>query len=269
MISGPTKTSIPLEPVLMKHVLLAFVAVMCFLLMIVSCQNRDSAEISRELYEAAMTGDENPDSVRELAALRYDEKTRLLAAIAASDRASFTNREAAVSELAKIGTEEASGYVAHLLAPHNSVILRQQAARSLRNLPCNERCVESILFYLCRRFYEGPSLRETGSLVASLRERNKKDEETLVSDLYSILVQNKPRTISALYLSYGIGTPEPAPFAVDVVQKLRLSESCEMLLRTEQAQQQFKKFGVADPAFTIKAIEKLGCQSNPQGQMQN
>jgi hypothetical protein len=232
----------------------------CLLPISVGCQNRASDERTRQLFETAMSGEDDPDSVHKLAASLGKDKLHLLAVLASSDRASFTNRETAVSEIAKIGTEQAGEALAHLLVPHNSVILRQEAIRSLQSLPCSERCVESLLFYLCRRFFEGPSLRETGAQVLSLREQNAHDEQELISSLDSILLQNRGETISVLYLSYGIGSAEPSPFAIDVVEKLQLPEGCDLLLRTERSQSQLKKYGVADPTMTTKAIDRLGCR---------
>ncbi len=103
-------------------------------------------------------------------------------------------------------------------------------------------------------------MRETSGVVKSLRENAAQSEKSLEEELNAFLKDHKGLTISSLCLVYGLGTPEPSRFAIHMAEILNFEESCELLVRTEESQQQFTKFGVANPGATTAAIQRLGCK---------
>ncbi len=248
--------------IMRAHVTHALIAVaMIGLELSMVCQSRAPDKDLRMSYQLAVSGVENPEVVHTIAASGTKDVVRLLAGVAGTSRAAFANREAAINELARIGTEEALDSIAHLLAPHNSVLLLKDAARVLRTQGCSERCIESVLFYLYRLSRESPTVVPgDDSFASSLRKQESDREGELVSDLHSILLHNKVLTLSALAMSYGLGTEKPSRFALEIVQALHLREGCDLLLHSEHGQQQLKKFGVADPAVVTGVIDSLGCR---------
>src|SRR5437762_1618471 len=109
--------------------LLADICALAVILLLLSCNGRPQSADLRQTYEIAIMGTDSPKLVHRTAASGNKNVLQFLDGVAASPRASFANREAAISELAKIGSDEATVSIAHLLVPHNPVGLRQQAAQ--------------------------------------------------------------------------------------------------------------------------------------------
>jgi hypothetical protein len=222
-------------------------------------QTRDREEDLRKLFGTAVSGLPSAEVVHRIALSGKGDTVRLLVAIAATPTAAFQNREAAIVELTRLASPEAMEGLAELLAPHQPLTIRESVARGLESSNCSERCVKSVLFYLYRLWAGEKSLREQ-TKNSSLAEEFGLQQAHVVSSLETLLTRQKTRTLGVLLATYGLGTEEPSPFGIDLVQRLHWRESCDLLMRSESYQQKLSVMSKTDPMKTTKAIELLDCR---------
>ncbi|HMD33239.1 MAG TPA: hypothetical protein VKG84_15090 [Candidatus Acidoferrales bacterium] len=115
---------------------------------------------------------------------------------------------------------------------------RQAAAEALRDLPCGSECVVSVLHYL-ERIASGESNSEDRwvpppSVEEAIARMRKKSQQGAYDALYSVLRNQKRETLTALAKVYGLGTPAPSVFALDLVSRAALPEACPLLLQSDR-----------------------------------
>ncbi len=126
--------------------------------------------------------------------------------------------------------------LASLLEPHEGLDVRRAVARTLRALPCPADCSRSILHYL-ERVYRGElnyedtlSPPSSGVLRAGLRE----EQEEVYKDLYYVLERDREQTLANLERVYGLGTPSPSAFGLELVSRMGFEAACTALADSDQ-----------------------------------
>jgi hypothetical protein len=128
--------------------------------------------------------------------------------------------------------------LALLLQPHETITIRDAAANALRECPCEDGCVMSILYYLERIWqgepnYEGRSIAPPG-LREKVKAREDKEESELYDALNGILQREAGRTVRILARVHGLGTDAPSNFALILSCRIGLREACPLLIQSEQ-----------------------------------
>jgi hypothetical protein len=178
-------------------------------------------------------------ALQTLASYQGRQSTRMLLDIAS--RQNFLAPDvqaAAIKALVQRKDPQISMPFADLLQPHEPLGTRQAAADALARIGCTSECVRSVLHYL-ERVSRG-DLNEEDRVVfpgdtESLKAAQKKEQDLLYATLYSILQQQKTQVLTWLIRIYGLGSEDPAPFALELVSHLQLHEACPYLLQTNQA----------------------------------
>ena len=99
-------------------------------------------------------------------------------------------------------------------------------------------------------------------LKESVQRVLEEDQKQVVLSLNGVLAQHKDDVLQILTTNYGLGSEEPSPFSLQMVERLQLREACDHLMKSEDYQQKMSSFTKSDPARTSKVIDELGCRSN-------
>ncbi len=167
----------------------------------------------------------------------------------------------AIKILGKSNDPEVASSLASLLQPHNGLNVRQATAQTLLNLPCERRCVESILHYLERVMRGELNLEDSPVPAAGFNISFEHEHEQLYGNLYSILQREHTETIATLQSVYGLGSFTPASFALDLLPRLKLPESCPLLLRSNKSiNSRSREFFRAPRQQLQAAINSLNCR---------
>jgi hypothetical protein len=229
-----------------------------------SCANpqerpKEPDENLRQLFGTAVSGIPSLAAVHRITDSKSPERVHLLILIANAPYAASENRDAAIDDLAKIGSADAFEGIAELLAPHQAVGVRLRAAKALRNPGCSEGCLTAALFYLYR-LSAGEQALGDQVFHESTRRSIEEDQQQVLSELNEVLTKHQSDVLKILTFTYGLGSPAPSPFSLEIVEKLHLSQGCDLLLKSEDYEQRWSRFRKTDPERTRKAIEKLGCR---------
>jgi hypothetical protein len=223
-------------------------------------QSGKSSDTIRQLFGKAVSGLPSPETVHQIAISDDPDKVRLLAIIAKELQPDGGNRLVSISELARIGSPDAMEDVAELLAPHQAIEIRLHATEALKNSQCSERCLKTVMFYLYRLF-SGEQAQREQLLREAGRRIIEEGQEKVVSGLNSVLMQHRTDVLKILGADYGLGSDEPSPFSLEMVERLRFQEACDLLRKSEEYQRKWSRLAKSDPAHMTKTIEALGCRS--------
>jgi hypothetical protein len=155
--------------------------------------------------------------------------------------------------------------LATLLAPHVPLAVRLEAAKTLRNLPCDAGCVGSILHYLERGWWGDKGFDERYILPPELVVLKGNDEAqeraALREYLYESLRGHKEETVPQLRDIYGLGTSAPAVFGVTLSAEVDIPESCGLLLHSAQDLSQIPPERLAGPRAELsQSLKILKCR---------
>jgi len=213
----------------------------------------------KQLVGEAASGIPSSDAVRKIAASNSPDKVRLLILIVNAPYTEFGTRDAAVNELARIGSPDALEGVAELLTPHQGAAMRLRATELLKNSSCSDHCLKAVLFYVYRVSVGEETLRDQVS-NEHVRQTIEEDQQQVASGIDTVLLQHRGDVLRILATSYGLGTAEPSKFSLETVERLHLIEACDLLLKSEEYQQKMNRFFKTTPGVTRKTIDALSCR---------
>lgn len=211
--------------------------------------------------------EESRAAVKELAAYRGQRSKRMLLSIALG-KVPFpwpAVQAEAIKALRDRNDPEVSRALAKLLQPHEGLGTREAVALALRDLPCDDESIRSILHYL-ERVWRGEKNAEelvVDSILTNERakEYTKKKREAFYDNLYAVLRRENAKTIVNLVQIYGIGSDGPSLFALDLLSRLGLHEVCPLLLQSEKAINQLGPELYNGPRQELQAtIASLNCK---------
>jgi hypothetical protein len=205
------------------------------------------------------------DAVADLAAYRGTDVTHLLLNIASGkERFGSAVRIIAIHHVRTRGTADEAAALATLLQPHQTLDLRQAVAQAIEGMPCNKGCVASILHYF-ERVFAGQKNQEdmledflvsrTDPSIGGPRRDYSRSQKHIYDLLEDVLKRERSRTLEVLLETYGLVSEFPSPFALEIVSRTQLDESCPFLIMARKA--------TGGDAFRdeklIQVIETLAC----------
>lgn len=232
----------------------AAVAYIAFWLSMVACGDTHSSDAERiqTLYKEASevwNGSLSAEAaIRELGELEGEEVDRMLIDLAFG-RADFSNERLqaeAVHALSRRGTPELDSAISPLVSPAESIITRFAVVRALEKHGCRRTCLSNLLAYLFRLYSGEVALEDQigavfdksslpPDVIESVRGPIRADQQDLVRRIHALLLAEPDVTAAILADVYGIGSPSPQHFAIDLIVELKLAASCEGLRQSEEA----------------------------------
>lgn len=177
------------------------------------------------VHDSTRSSAERVQVVHGIGASSGSLSVQLLIEIASDPAVYIDCREAAVRELSIRGDAYAIMRIAELLQPHVAPSLRLAIANAL-NSSCPQSCIRLVMHYLERSFRGETSYYEPPGQVKSYLE----DTERQIQQALLAPLKKEPNiTLSVLEDTYGLGSRHPSPFALLIVEQLRLAEACAKL----------------------------------------
>jgi hypothetical protein len=125
----------------------------------------------------------------------------------------------AIRVLGERGDPEAAGRLAELLRPYQGLAVREAVADSLLKLPCFSECIHSVLDYRERMWRGEPSVE---SILGAIPKGIDEERLRVNRKLDRVLLDHKGDTLAVLVQTYGLGEITVSPFALYVVDQLKL-----------------------------------------------
>jgi hypothetical protein len=223
-----------------------------------------------QLYRTVMTSIDSTDSrgaFNQLVRYRGRHARKLVLRIATTrNMLDLGNSQLeAIRVLGERGDPEAAERLAGLLRPYQGLAVREAVADSLLKLPCLSECIHSVLDYRERMWRGEPSVESIlGAIPKGI------DEQRLQLDrkLDRILLDHERETLAVLVQTYGLGEITVSPFALYLIDRLKLKEACSLLGIDQWGKAvpyEEKLFpGVAKVRQQISATrEQLNCEGLP------
>jgi hypothetical protein len=184
-----------------------------------------SPSSSTEMADSAIT---------KLGQFRGSRAVDLLVQIAIADREFIDNRqELAIQEVAGRADPSAIRRLSMLLQPFNGLARREAVALALERNTCDEECDQYILHYLERYWCGLGKWEDTPSIGGEEGYAEMKKAQVALADrLHKVLAKNQKSTLHVLRVIYGLGSPQPSTFALEMVEKLTLRGACPYLERS-------------------------------------
>jgi hypothetical protein len=160
----------------------------------------------------------------------------LLVRIAMADREFVDDRQdLAIRMIAERDDPEALTALTGLLQPHVELARREAVARALQKGICANECVRSILHYEERLWCCHLDKESVLALIndQSTRSQIEKEHDEMLALLDAALVRNGSATVQVLRDVYGLGSPDPSPFTLHVIESLHLRRACPALAKSE------------------------------------
>ena len=160
--------------------------------------------------------------------------TQLLLQIAADPDVDPNNAAVAIHALAHRGDASVGEQLAEIVQPQTGPGIRKDIVEALEKMPCDSRCIESILHYFERTWLGLPNGKDPEGLSMDglppgiVREENKEESE-VDEEFYQLLDKNALTTVHVLVDVYALGYPNPSEFGLHMVKTLKLKESCPWL----------------------------------------
>lgn len=148
-------------------------------------------------------------------------------------------RVAAITELASRADGNTGIVLAGLITPEQLFESRKAAADGLLRVKCQEKCIALVVEYL-HQIYVGKKNYEdqlSSSFIPKLPEevqsKLNEDQNAIYDQLYEVLRREINGTNNILSERYGLGSPLPSGFALNLVVRLKDHESCTALLASK------------------------------------
>jgi hypothetical protein len=166
------------------------------------------------------------------------------------------NRQTAIALLGKRRDVEVSRKLANLLQPYENLGTRKAIADALFEGGCSIPCIRLVLHYRERIWRGEPDSEErippVSTFVISQRAAiNEKLNQTLL--------KQPDLTLSVLQSTYGLGSDDPSPFALALVEELKLKNACGSLIHSQEAGSKLVNMGYIEPVELSHVIAKLEC----------
>jgi hypothetical protein len=206
-------------------------------------------------------------AVGELASFRGSKAHKLLLQIAFMGNTEVwpQAQERAIEHLAERSEEGLSDEISPLLRPYRNRFVRRAVAAALERLPCEERCIESVISYLERVSYGERNLEErdlVGETYPEVSGPIREEETATYLKLYSVLRSNGRTANEVLQKEHGIGSEAPSLFALTLLSKVKISEVCPALKNSKNLMTEpFREDILRGPRQELDAaIEYQGCR---------
>jgi hypothetical protein len=126
--------------------------------------------------------------------------------------------------------------IAILLQPSVGLARREAVATALANAVCNEDCARITLHYLERR-WTGEGIHEDITNIASHFDSVaiEKEQSHVAEQLNKTLAANDQSTLTVLRNTYGLGSPVPSAFSLNVVTALHFTKACRLIAASKNA----------------------------------
>ncbi len=180
------------------------------------------------LARAAMDKKADPAVVNKLASYRGSRSAELLLFVASAAPAQ-QNRIAAIRALVDRKAAPPVSRLSELLLPQESLAVRKEIAQALYTTGCAPECVKNVLYFEERMWH---GARPAEDVQAEPSKTMSEPEKELQTSLDEVLKKNSGAVGLVLAKIYGLTSDFPSPFAVEVVQRLNLTEACPLLMHT-------------------------------------
>ena len=220
------------------------------------------------LYEQAFA----PGSTREVSRSAIEKLARdgphgrkllLDAAMGRTATFSFASQPQieAVRALRSSSDPTVANELASLLQPHNSLDLKMAVAQTLQDLPCSRACIESVLHYLERIWHGDLNTEDEMIPQLGMTFSSKAEHDKLFKDLYSVLTREGRETLSALERIYGLGSENPALFALDLLNHVQIAGACDPLHNSLLGMDRLPKGLFKSPRAQVdSALSAMNCK---------
>lgn len=148
---------------------------------------------------------------------------------------------AAIEALVENNYRSASSELSILLALHQDLRLRLAAADALLELRCDERCMLVLLVHLERIYREEQDIDQVSRArfeAAAARNNVNIGQDPsvarrlrLVEMLHKVVSGNGESALAALVQHYGVQSELPSLFALDLLTRVAVPRSCEVIAR--------------------------------------
>ena len=210
-----------------------------------------------DLTTVSVGSTEQIDDVKQIATYPTTHATRTLLRIAHLDGSLSTwviwpgTRIIAIQSLHRRGGAEVTDSIAHLIQPHEPLVVRRAAADEILSRNCGGACMTDVLHFLEREMNGTAEVekRQAGEFDYLLNP----DRMKLHSTLMSVVKKNDDVALTTLRDVYGLGSLNPSEFVVKIVSLGDIKRSCPFLLDSASFNQKDP-----DPAL-IGAIQSLSC----------
>jgi hypothetical protein len=185
---------------------------------------------TRALYERAAVEPEAHNAIVELGKRHGGVATDLLFQLARQHGLTGTE---AVKALSQRSDDDVPDMLASFLQPSEDLSIRQAAAEGLTRHECDFGCIRTVLHYR-ERETRNVSFREDWLTVGTSAAADDARRETAqgrgeVDKALDEVLKKSPHTAVVLEKVYGVGSPVPDPFALDLIEHLKLTASCNDL----------------------------------------
>jgi len=160
----------------------------------------------------------------------------LLFEISRSLRPFIDNRqELSIHVIAARHDPTAVADLAQLLEPHYDLRRREAVAAALTQNVCNLQCTQNVLHYEERLFCgkDVPEEAVLGSTDESVNAALMAQHDRLIQSLNATLRRDPKMTTLVLRDTYGLGSPTPSSFALQVADSLELRTACPLVARSK------------------------------------
>jgi len=185
-----------------------------------------------EDYQRAASPLPDVEAVEDLAKYQDARATKLLLKIAQSPTAFPQNREFAILALAKRGDGKITEGLAALLRPGEALAIQLAIVGPLLDRDCQRQCIRSVIEYF-DLLHNGQSMPHPVSPSSKVSQSLENERQEVLRLAKELLTRNRSRTIEVLRADYGLGTATPAPFVLDLIADLHLTEACPLLLQSK------------------------------------
>lgn len=226
-----------------------------------------------QLYRTVVTSIDTKESeaaFHELVTYSGDHARQLVLRIATRRQpAFFDNTQAeAIRFLGQVGDVETADRLADLLRPYRGLDVRNAVAHSLVRLPCHANCIRSVLDYRERMWRGEPSVEMM--LGGRVPDQIAEEKQELDRKLDQVLLKQRQDTLMVLIEVYGLGELEVTPFALHVIEQLKLTEACGVLAIKlsfpPPADEQTLLPRFAEVRRQVNATrQQLNCEDSPRG----
>ena len=200
-------------------------------------------------------------AVRKLNTYAGSEPKKFLLKLATADRDFLDNRQdLAIRLLMTRGDPSLTIRLVALLQPSVGLARRESVAEALQNTTCDIECTRFVLHYIERR-WSANAIREdiTNAVVHfEIDPKIEKEQLQVVQQLEKTLAINAQSTIHVLRDTYGLGSPVPSSFSLEVLNSVHLKEACPFLVASEH-----KLMDSSKASQLERAIREIGCTDSP------
>jgi hypothetical protein len=170
--------------------------------------------------------------------------------------------EEAIHKLAESHDPRAGAGLSELLSTKEGLGWRIWAAEAIAKLPCNNLCLHRVLNYMARISSGERNAEDTLRVPAGFEEQMRhiaEEQQRVYHLLDSVILSDKDATVRVLEQRYGLGSSDPAAFAVDLAGRLDLVGACPPLQRSLNSAR--ANSGSPEGVSRLESVvEKLKCR---------